>query len=188
MPADVMMAFFAGQVVAIASSLMAGAIASTRRGQASVDGNAGLLNAPNTQVALVPSNAIVKHTNVPKKPRGLRWRCRQAGAIQMQDAYDIQQVNGLTLAGLLASLPRSQVVSDLPGRVRLRVASIKGQESLAQFTASALMTGTGIRDVRANALTGSVLIYYDTEHYDKLSTLMNWIVIEQEHTDQPTKE
>ena len=71
-----------------------------------------------------------------------------------------------------------RVVSDIPGRARLRVKCLKGQVSRAQFTADALSSMPSIRQVKASSLTGSVLIYYDTEQYDSLNSLLERIVAE----------
>ncbi len=84
----------------------------------------------------------------------------------------------MTLAGVLASLPEARVVSDIPGRARLRVKCLKGRASRAQFTADALMSTPGIRQVKASSYTGGILIYYDAKQYDSLDSLLAWIVAE----------
>ncbi len=54
-----------------------------------------------------------------------------------------------------------QVVHALPGRVRLKVAKVKGNPELAQKAREKLAAVPGIRQVEANPLTGSVLVLFD---------------------------
>jgi hypothetical protein len=54
-----------------------------------------------------------------------------------------------------------QVVHALPGRVRLKVAGIKGNPALARRVQQQLAQVPGIKEAAAQAATGSLLIYYD---------------------------
>jgi hypothetical protein len=54
-----------------------------------------------------------------------------------------------------------QVVHALPGRVRLKVAGVKGNPGLAGKVRKKLAAVPGIRQVEANPVTGNVLIHYD---------------------------
>jgi Ca2+-transporting ATPase len=51
--------------------------------------------------------------------------------------------------------------SAVPGRVRLQVRSLKGQARLAASLAERVATDAAVRDARANAVTGSVLVRFD---------------------------
>lgn len=52
-------------------------------------------------------------------------------------------------------------VHHLPGRLRIRVAAIKGNTTRARGLESILQAKEGVATVEANPLTGSVLIHYD---------------------------
>jgi hypothetical protein len=54
-----------------------------------------------------------------------------------------------------------KVVHALPGRVRVKVAQIKGNPELARQAREKLAGVPGIREVEANPLTGSVLVLFD---------------------------
>ncbi len=54
-----------------------------------------------------------------------------------------------------------KVVHALPGRVRLRVAKVKGNPALARQAQEKLVRVPGIRQVEAKPGTGSLLIHYD---------------------------
>jgi len=49
----------------------------------------------------------------------------------------------------------------VPGRARLRVSAVRGKPLLAARLADRISSDTGVRDVRANHLTGSVLVSFD---------------------------
>ncbi len=55
-----------------------------------------------------------------------------------------------------------KIVHALPGRVRLRVATVKGNPALARRVQKKLAAVPGIRQVEAKPGTGSLLIHYDT--------------------------
>jgi len=54
----------------------------------------------------------------------------------------------------------------VPGRVRLRLPNLKGRQDLASSLAERLATDTAVHDVRANALTGSLLVRFDPTRLD----------------------
>jgi P-type Ca2+ transporter type 2C len=60
----------------------------------------------------------------------------------------------------------SAVSTAVPGRVRLRVADLRGQHVLASRFVDRMSGDLGVHDVRANAVTGSILIRFDPHHLD----------------------
>lgn len=84
--------------------------------------------------------------------------------------------DSITLAGLLASMADAQVLSDTPGRARLRMAHLKGSEDRSTFIAETVAKMPGVLQVSTNSLTGTVLIHYDTLRFVSLDSLLNWIV------------
>ena len=61
------------------------------------------------------------------------------------------------------------VIHALPGRVRLKVAGIKNNPSLAQEIKQRLSNKAGVSRVQINPITGSVLMYYDPRVIDLFS-------------------
>lgn len=72
---------------------------------------------------------------------------------------------GIALANELikptATCADSEVLSDTPGRLRLRLASVKGAPATARRTEVRLLATPGVRGVEASSTTGSVLVSYD---------------------------
>lgn len=64
-----------------------------------------------------------------------------------------------------------KVVHALPGRVRLKVARVKGNPALARRAQEKLAKVPGIKQVEAKPGTGSLLIHYDTEHLFSMASL-----------------
>ncbi len=64
-----------------------------------------------------------------------------------------------------------KVVHALPGRVRLKVAKVKGNPALARKAQEKLAKVPGIKQVEAKPGTGSLLIHYDTEHLFSLASM-----------------
>jgi copper chaperone CopZ len=62
---------------------------------------------------------------------------------------------------LVAAPAGVEVVSQAPGRMRARVAGLRGNPDLADDLVKSLRTVKGARVVRANVTTGSVLIHFD---------------------------
>jgi hypothetical protein len=56
-----------------------------------------------------------------------------------------------------------KVVHALPGRVRLKVPKVKGNQALARKAEKKLAQVPGIKQVEAKANTGSLLLHYDVE-------------------------
>lgn len=56
-----------------------------------------------------------------------------------------------------------RIVHFLPGRVRLKVAAIKGNPRGAEHMRAAFAQVPGVQGIDYNTLTGSVLIRYDVE-------------------------
>jgi hypothetical protein len=54
-----------------------------------------------------------------------------------------------------------RIVHVLPGRVRLKVSPVKGDPALAQQVKTKLRGVSGVQEVRANPLTGSILLRVD---------------------------
>ena len=71
---------------------------------------------------------------------------------------------------ILGSLAQAKAVSECPGRVRLSVRPVKGQDQLAYDTVEALAKLPGIRHVEASPLTATILITYKTRTYPALGT------------------
>jgi Ca2+-transporting ATPase len=63
-------------------------------------------------------------------------------------------------------MPVTVLSSTVPGRVRLRVDVLRGQERLAGNLAERMTTEAAVHDARANALTGSLLVHFDPERLD----------------------
>jgi hypothetical protein len=94
---------------------------------------------------------------------GEQWKDLIAEAHAMQATG----VNGndMSTANVLAGLPEANVVCDLPGRLRLRLLPLKGDEELAVAYVAALAGMPGISQVQFNRHSGSILIGYDPGRY-----------------------
>jgi len=64
-----------------------------------------------------------------------------------------------------------KVVHALPGRVRLKVAKVKGNPALARRAQEKLTKVPGIRQVEAQPGTGSLLIHYDMDQLCSMASL-----------------
>lgn len=65
---------------------------------------------------------------------------------------------------------RAQVIHHIPGRVRIKMRSAKGNHALMRQITESLSPQLGIRRVETNAMTGSVLIHYDPNVYHEYET------------------
>jgi hypothetical protein len=92
---------------------------------------------------------------------------QQWGALFAEVAADnaAPEATAPSLASVLAGLSAADVVSQAPGRVRLRLSALRGQPQLAGQLAEALAAVEGIRQVQPNPTTGSVLILLDDAVY-----------------------
>lgn len=57
-------------------------------------------------------------------------------------------------------------IHHVPGRLRLRIPSLKGSAERAERLAAQIEQCAGVDGVRANAVTGSLLIHYDSKAFD----------------------
>ena len=80
-----------------------------------------------------------------------------------------EQIN---LDDLLAGLAEAKIVTDFPGRVRVRDAQLKGQTRLAQQCVEKLDQLDGIDEVHASPLTGSILLIYDRQQFESRDALL----------------
>ena len=80
--------------------------------------------------------------------------------------------DGLTVETILGELDQAAIVSDTPGRVRLRVPALRRQDAVAAQTAGVLSEMAGVRNAEVNPLTGSVLVLYETGRYPTAAKLI----------------
>jgi hypothetical protein len=66
-------------------------------------------------------------------------------------------------------IPGIRVVHAIPGRVRLKIISLRDNPELAREIRARLAGLQGIRRVEANPLTGSLLVLYDPEEITSLA-------------------
>jgi heavy-metal-associated domain-containing protein len=59
----------------------------------------------------------------------------------------------------------------IPGRLRLRIPSAKGEKEALREISGALARAPGISQIDYNPITGSILIRYSPEHYHNLRSL-----------------
>jgi hypothetical protein len=78
----------------------------------------------------------------------------------------------IDLDDLLASLAEAKVITDFPGRLRVRPSQLKGQSHLAQQCVERLDQLDGIDEIHASPLTGSVLLIYDRQQYKSRDELL----------------
>ncbi|MGD9505058.1 MAG: HMA2 domain-containing protein [Syntrophobacteraceae bacterium] len=57
----------------------------------------------------------------------------------------------------------SYYLHDIPGRLRIRIPSLKGSASTAERVHDLLKTLCGVGEVTASTVTGSVVVLYDSE-------------------------
>ncbi len=69
------------------------------------------------------------------------------------------------------SLQGLEIVHALPGRVRIKVARLRGDPKLAEEARTKLAKVPGILNIETNVLTGSVLILFDPERLGSLESL-----------------
>ena len=80
-----------------------------------------------------------------------------------------------TAADVLAGLGAAKIVSDLPGRVRVRMKELRWQDHLLGGITTALGSLPGIQQVDTSTVTGSILIHYDKVLYPSLQDLMRTV-------------
>ena len=81
-----------------------------------------------------------------------------------------------TAADALANLPKAKIASDSPGRLRLRLKSLRWQDELLAQSAQALGSIPGVNFVETNTAAGSLLIFYEKSRYASVEELMSSLV------------
>lgn len=61
----------------------------------------------------------------------------------------------------LTAVQRVSIISDTPGRVRLSIAGTRGDAVALRQTASVVRTWGWVESVQVNAITGTMLIYFE---------------------------
>jgi hypothetical protein len=137
---------------------------------------AAVLAVPHVVVAGAATVAVPVLTN--KVSGGAKWYGAQCSDLfgEAQLAWAARHSDSVTLAGLLASMADAAVLSDTPGRARLRLVHLKGRADRSVFIADVVATMPGVHQVSASPHTGTVLIQYDTMRYVSLDSLLDWIV------------
>lgn len=95
----------------------------------------------------------------------------------IEEAREMQigDIEDISLAEFLANLPEAVVVSEIPGRLRVRMKKLKGQSNLAREGLEALAQVDGISEVHVSDLTGSVLLFFDKQQYESGEGLLQSI-------------
>jgi hypothetical protein len=55
----------------------------------------------------------------------------------------------------------SYYIHNVPGRLRIKIPSIKGDQDMAEEVQGVLRSIEGVNSAKANTLTGSIVIHYD---------------------------
>ncbi|GBF34602.1 zinc and mercury transporting ATPase [Desulfocucumis palustris] len=71
----------------------------------------------------------------------------------------------------LTGVPNITVIHSLPGRVRLNVPGLKGSSSMADTLAAGIKLIDHVRRIKANPLTGSLLVEYDVRRLSEKKLL-----------------
>lgn len=79
-------------------------------------------------------------------------------------------------AEVLADLQNAKVASDSPGRLRLRLKSLRWQDELLAQSAQTLGSIPGVTLVETSAAAGSLLIFYEKSRYASAEELMSSLV------------
>lgn len=66
----------------------------------------------------------------------------------------------------MTTMANVQVAHQVPGRVRLKVPSVKDNPDLIEQIKQMFHAIPGIEEVTVNETTGSVVLHYDTDHHD----------------------
>ncbi len=65
------------------------------------------------------------------------------------------------------------VAHHVPGRMRLKIPSAKGNEAVFQEIRQTLAETPGIHDIEVNATTGSITVHYSVDAHPELHTKIN---------------
>ena len=125
---------------------------------------------PSTALIPVKPAAVVKplvdgtHAAYEKVAGGVEWYFEHwVDLVEEIRAEQAVKQPRLSMDDIMAALPEAKVVSDIPGRVRLRLPELKGQKPLVEQCAEALGGIPGITDAQVSSVTGSILAFYDTD-------------------------
>jgi hypothetical protein len=107
---------------------------------------------------------------------GLQWYCEQWEDLFLEARHMGLGANAhLTAAAILPVFAHAKVVSDLPGRLRIRVKELRWQDDLVAQCTQAIGSLPGMKQVSASSVTGSILMLYDTAQYGSCADLLNAI-------------
>jgi hypothetical protein len=101
----------------------------------------------------------IREVAVPAAKKIMRGNTEQSAAAQ--EAID--EFADATSMPLLSSVRSVQVVSTIPGRVRVQVAGLSGQPELARKLNDEIGALPGVQDAQASARTGRMLVTYEPE-------------------------
>ena len=134
---------------------------------------------PSTALIPVKPAAVVKplvdgtHAAYEKVAGGVEWYFEHwVDLVEEIRAEQAVKQPRLSMDDIMAALPEAKVVSDIPGRVRLRLPELKGQKPLVEQCAEALGGIPGITDAQVSSVTGSILAFYDTDQLPSLDALL----------------
>ena len=134
---------------------------------------------PSTALIPVKPAAVVKplvdgtHAAYEKVAGGVEWYFEHwVDLVEEIRAEQAVKQPRLSMDDIMAALPEAKVVSDIPGRVRLRLPELKGQKPLVEQCAEALGDIRGITDAQVSSVTGSILAFYDTDQIPSLDALL----------------
>jgi hypothetical protein len=68
-------------------------------------------------------------------------------------------------------------VHNIPGRMRIKIPHAKGNNEVSQSIQDMILAIPGVRSTKANEVTGSILIHYDSNKADP-SNILNLVVKE----------
>lgn len=126
----------------------------------------------NIEVVIEPV-AQTGHKLYEKAATGAQWYLEQWEDLFIEARHmALGSSAHIIVAAVLADLPSAKVVSDIPGRLRLRLKRLRWQDDLVAQSVAALGSLPGIKQVEASAITGSILIFYDRARYSSCAELM----------------
>ena len=105
---------------------------------------------------------------------GVQWYVEQWEDL-IEEARELHRVDleEIEVSDVLAGLTVAKVASDIPGRLRVRTEMLEKQTQVAQQCAEKLDQLDGIEEIQVSALTGSVLIFYDSQKYESRDALLS---------------
>ena len=107
---------------------------------------------------------------------GVQWYFEQWEDLVVEAKASLSTgAESIGVSDILAGLAEAKVASDIPGRVRLRLKQLRGHDDVATQSAQALGRMSGITEADVSALTGSILIFYDTAQYESRDALVRAI-------------